>query len=106
MPLFSGSFAAAEPPDGRGRRRLVVSKYSHGGFAGGGRGRHYARGGYWEKKADGTYKWRTVSLQGSYMGHMQNRYDDLTGGVRRGPGAMGISQDLLCHAQGSSLVCK
>ena len=55
--------AAAEPPDGRGRRRLVV-KYSHGGQAGGRRGRHYARGGYWEKKANGTHKWRTVSLQG------------------------------------------
>ena len=28
---------------------------------------------------------------------MENRYDDLTGGVRRGPGAMRISQELSCQ---------
>ena len=52
--------AAAEPPNEQGRRRLRV-EYSHGGQAGGDRGRHYARGGYWEEQ---TGERRTLSLQG------------------------------------------
>ena len=50
---------AAEPPDERGRRRLRVCYFKGGNAANGGRGRHFAQGGFFDED-----KWRTASLQG------------------------------------------